>query len=323
MNTENTVYDENTVYNDPVANNGQVNDNRETQPQSKGGAPVWVSVASGAGAGLLVGAASSFFATRVYAASVADEEPTPDNHDTTVNTDGQQTTNFVGGEVQMATGVNDDMSFNEAFAAARAEVGAGGVFEWHGNIYGTYYKDEWDSMTAEQRDAFGQSVGGYSASTADAGHDTMAQHQETQTTAPAETVTAETEHIPADDVVVVESDYTSEPDVQVLGMVYDDESGANVGAMSVDGQEVYLIDVDPESPGVGEFDFIAADLNNDGQISDDEIVDIQDQHIDVAQFGGMSNPSDPMLDGGQDDMLAQNGNLPDYVNDADMGDYVG
>jgi hypothetical protein len=50
------------------------------------------------------------------------------------------------------------MSFNEAFAAARSEVGAGGVFEWRGQVYGTYYGDEWNAMTDEEKDDFGKSL---------------------------------------------------------------------------------------------------------------------------------------------------------------------
>ena len=38
---------------------------------------------------------------------------------------------FNGAEIPVAHGVSDDMSFSQAFAAARHEVGAGGVFEWH------------------------------------------------------------------------------------------------------------------------------------------------------------------------------------------------
>lgn len=47
----------------------------------------------------------------------------------------------------LATSVNDDMSFSEAFAAARDEVGAGGVFEWHGQHYNTFYKEEFEAMS--------------------------------------------------------------------------------------------------------------------------------------------------------------------------------
>ncbi len=53
-----------------------------------------------------------------------------------------------------AHGVSDDMSFQDAFAVARQEVGPGGVFEWHGKQYNTYYKEEWDHMTEEDRHEF-------------------------------------------------------------------------------------------------------------------------------------------------------------------------
>ena len=50
--------------------------------------------------------------------------------------------------------VSDGMSFADAFAAARAQVGAGGVFEWHGGVFSTYYENEWDSMTPQQQHHF-------------------------------------------------------------------------------------------------------------------------------------------------------------------------
>ena len=36
----------------------------------------------------------------------------------------------------------DEMSFGEAFAAARAELGPGEVFEWRGALFSTYYAEE-------------------------------------------------------------------------------------------------------------------------------------------------------------------------------------
>ncbi len=44
-----------------------------------------------------------------------------------------------------AHNVNDSMSFDEAFASARGELGAGGVFEWRGQLYGTFYATEVDT----------------------------------------------------------------------------------------------------------------------------------------------------------------------------------
>lgn len=56
--------------------------------------------------------------------------------------------------------VSDDMPFGEAFAAARAEVGAGGVFSWHGNLYNTFTAEEWEVMSQEERAEFGDRVYG-------------------------------------------------------------------------------------------------------------------------------------------------------------------
>ena len=54
--------------------------------------------------------------------------------------------------------VSDDMTFGEAFAAARAEVGPGGVFHWHGGIFNTYYAEERNAMSDEQKHDFAQQV---------------------------------------------------------------------------------------------------------------------------------------------------------------------
>jgi len=58
----------------------------------------------------------------------------------------------------VATEISDDMSFNDAFATARHEVGPGGVFTWHGKLYNTYYENEWNSMDDGDRVQFSQSI---------------------------------------------------------------------------------------------------------------------------------------------------------------------
>ena len=54
--------------------------------------------------------------------------------------------------------VEQGISFNEAFAQARAEVGPGGVFHWHGGIYNTYTAEEWDAMSYEEKVEFAHQV---------------------------------------------------------------------------------------------------------------------------------------------------------------------
>jgi len=61
---------------------------------------------------------------------------------------------FEPGSINMAENVADEMTFGQAFAAARQEVGEGGVFAWRGELFNTYYKEEWADMTPEIKDEF-------------------------------------------------------------------------------------------------------------------------------------------------------------------------
>lgn len=65
-------------------------------------------------------------------------------------------------EAPEAVGVSDAMSFNDAFAVAREEVGPGGVFQWNGNYYSTYTAEEWNSMSDAEKLAYQQSVSEFS-----------------------------------------------------------------------------------------------------------------------------------------------------------------
>lgn len=51
----------------------------------------------------------------------------------------------------LSTSVTDDMTFQEAFDSAREELGGGNFFIWNGNLYGTFYQEEWEALTEEQQ----------------------------------------------------------------------------------------------------------------------------------------------------------------------------
>jgi len=61
-------------------------------------------------------------------------------------------------DIDVAGKVTDTMSFQQAFDTARKEVGLGGVFSWHGRWYNTFEKDEWSSLSLEQRQEFTELV---------------------------------------------------------------------------------------------------------------------------------------------------------------------
>lgn len=63
-------------------------------------------------------------------------------------------------DVDVAGKVTDSMSFEQAFTAAREEVGMGGVFGWHGHWYNTFDKEEWSSLSLEQRQSYTEMITG-------------------------------------------------------------------------------------------------------------------------------------------------------------------
>ena len=331
MNDEKTIYDdektqyqsqdeEATQYDDAYEKRNDKSEETESQDDKKVKTekkqPAWQKVAVGAGTGIILGGVAT-----ILSASA------PIDH--TEDGEGASHPDWTDGEVPVASSVSDDMSFSEAFAAARTEVGSGGVFEWHGNIYSTFTEEEWNGMTAEQRDEYGSHFNWHS----DASHDTANTSHSSDSshgaaaTDDVEVVSAndnndqssQSNDINNNDVDVAEvtppGDATDEipvvdadPEVEILGVVHDDESGANIGGLLVDGQEVVLIDVDGDTT----FDIMGSDVNGDQQLTQDELVDISDQNLTVNDLGGISNPDSSMY--------AVNDNEIDYANDAAVYD---
>ncbi len=218
-------------------------------------------------------------------------------------------------EAALASSTSDSMSFSEAFAAARAEVGPGGIFHWHGETYGTYYAEEWENLSAEGREEFAQHV----ADTV-TDHPAPAYHGPAGQAHTAQQATGDNHEVVNHanaEVIAPEPDPEPVPepdpngDVEVISVSHDDESGMNVAELSVDGTQVGLLDVD----GDRTFDVLAADINEDGTITNSEMVDITDQGISVASLGGYTDgPDNEIIEGEplvDDDLLACGDSLAD------------
>lgn len=292
--------DERTIYDDDIRKNQSqpqdVNKASETIQETKEGneepvatadvdnkpvpnkKPLWKRVAIGAGSGFAAGLAVTVLTSGTTQETA--DEPNPVNND---NTDGNAThPAWVDGEVAVASSVNDKMSFGEAFEAARAEVGPGGVFEWHGYIYNTYYENEWENMSAADRAEFGSHF-----SWNQHHNDDAASHQQTTVDANSDEIAATVDdHTDSDEVLVQTVDDPTDvnPDsgheVEILGVSHDDDSGSNIAGMMIDGHEAVVLDVDGDMT----FDIIGVDVNDDHQIDDTEQSDISDAGIAVAGF---------------------------------------
>lgn len=283
--------------------------NENTQGQSKNNALNWKEVSIGGISGILLGGASTFAATASTRQNI--DEAVEETETSAEETQAQEEVTTVAyGNV--ASGVNDSMSFNEAFATARSEVGAGGCFVWHGNVYGTYYANEWNAMSPEQREDFAH----HATTGVDTTHGSQTYAHHSAGGNSHQTATHQTEQIHQEE--------TSEEDmtVEVLGVEQvqnEDGSVSNIGAASISGQAVYFIDVDGQD---GEFDLMASDLNSNGQLEENEVTDISEQHMSVSHFQDLAQASGNGTGSGDEveEYYASNDNLPDYVNDADPAD---
>lgn len=272
----------------PVNNGGKKSNTNET----------WKKVAIGGISAIAFGGAA-YAATSMINDKPVEEENV--NEETTDQEGGDATVTDTTETVhapyhpslQMATSVNDDMSFAEAFKAARAEVHAGGVFEWHGQVYGTYYGDEWDALSPADQSAF-------TASTSKVVHE--------HTAAPEKD-----EHLAQNDEPVIEDhkqddEQSEQPlkeepnhdtaEVTVTSIEYDPENEANFAYVTVDETEVVLADIDND----GVFDVMYVDENGNGEVEENEVYNITDENITVDGLGGYTEPTLDI----DDDFLANN-----------------
>lgn len=111
-----------------------------------------------------------------------------------------------------------------------------------------------------------------------------------------------------------------------------DGSQSDVAVVSVDGETAIYVDIDQN----GTADILVADVNHNNQLEGDEIIDITGHQMPMphpAETGSTNTTGTtdttntgitPSATTGHDDNLIANNSdqLPDYVNDANVGDYM-
>lgn len=321
---------EETMYNEQQEVDGTMINNSssvsENEP-SKSSETEWKQVIMGGATGILFGTVGMALMGSAPNSSTEEEpgkkEDENKEDDKTDNTENQTTevptTHVTVDDLPVASSVSDDMSFGEAFAAARAEVGAGGVFAWHGGVYGTYYATEWNNMTPEEQAEFGNRVH-YGTSHASTSHH-QTQSTVTQQTSNTQAVdtTQNTENHTENQqqqnthVAQHEEHPSSEGEVRILGVeqVVDEDDGSTmtVARAEIDGSAAVFIDIDDDNI----VDVAGIDSNHDGQISMGEVVDVQDQHLQMSHLQQMMDS--------QNYMASVESNGPDYINNANVESY--
>lgn len=179
------------------------------------------------------------------------------------------------GNVKVAE-VNDEVSFSEAFASARKQVGAGGVFEWRGKQYGTYYKTEWDSMSQAEKDRYAANVFGTSSSKSS----TTPEQEQLQ------------HDIPPENLADNSQSSVSGEDIkgELFGVqTVTDENGnpMTIVAAKINGHNSMFVDADVD----GYVDVAIMDKNNNEEVELDEIVQISKGRMLVSDLvAGLDKP---------------------------------
>lgn len=112
---------------------------------------------------------------------------------------------------------------------------------------------------------------------------------------------------------------TLSPDVQVLD--YQTITGANgqqmdAALVNISGNQALIVDADRD----GVADALVADANNNGQIDNDEVVDISMHQLSMSELQAAANHetvADP-----DPNVMAQNAYNSDYENNANVDDYM-
>ena len=112
---------------------------------------------------------------------------------------------------------------------------------------------------------------------------------------------------------------TLSPDVQVLD--YQTITGADgqqmdAALVNISGNQALIVDADRD----GVADALVADANNNGQIDNDEVVDISMHQLSMSDLQAAANP-DPVADP-DPNVMAQNAYNSDYENNANVDDYM-
>lgn len=294
------VTDEETVVKTFPAK-ANVNTEKKDTKIIKDTAPAWKNVMIGGVPGILLGV-GGVFAAQAFTLNHNDNPSETDQN----QSEGVDQTGVEEGEIPIAHTPNDDMSFREAFDAARAEVGPGGAFSWHGNVYSTYQADdpEWIEMGPDGQAAHCHNI------VAQVHAEPFVEGEQVPEDVPDEIggvpdgnldETEEDVDAPVVDEPEGGSD-SGEVDVHIIGVENDPESDASAAYGYVDGQAAIFIDQD----GDGEVDVVIVDENGDGQLGEEEVFDAEGSGITIEDLANE-------MDQGQDVNLIED--QPDYSND--------
>ncbi len=238
----------------------------------------------------------------------------------------------------IAHDVNDGMSFQEAFAAARDEVdGGGGFFEWHGQVYCTYTENEWNAMSLEDKEDFADSLHNNpdfelpetpEMVAPDTKVDAVAaNYVDVPISEPHNVLVAVNDNpSPADPVVASNEPY--ELDINEDGILdsiaFDTDGDGYLDVVVMDTNadslpDTYLLDSDDDL----DLDMVVIDPNQDGITGDEPVEMLTEDQLIIMSVDDLGiNPQSTDFPANSDDDFTIKEDMPDLDDNADVSDFT-
>ena len=290
--------EETEVKDSPKTVEEKVEETSKEKAKENDGMPVWKSVLMGAFPGAVVGAVGVL----AHQDALAVDEIS-DNIITNENPIKDEPVYVPEDTVKVAEGVDDSMSFSEAFRTARAEVGAGGAFTWHGQVYSTYYQNEWSSMSSEEQNQYGHALTSSSIHPEPWHSDpTLGPNPDTDPTpGPVQDPTPDSEPDDVEgEVEVVAVETVETPDGDVIDVAHGYVGDHAAAFVDVDRDDVV--------------DMVGVDFNDNLEMDDNEVI-LPENDIHMSDLANAARDS---MDYSPDGDLYSD--TPDYTNDASIDD---
>ena len=231
------------------------------------------------------------------------------------------------------SGTGDDDTFDKAFAEARAAQGPGHAFEWHGNLYSTYFEEEWADMDGGDRNEFYASVGidlpgggggagggaggaGGGAAQAYAANDADTvefSNDDADDAAVAVAVVDKNPAAVADDTIIMLDPNAPDPDSTPVVAGSDEPS---ISVVTLDGHEMALIDTDHDNQSdiiVSDDNTVLIDTDGDHKFDTQAMYNAETHQLENVQT------LDTQIDTVAMNDRADDAHVADNTHDLDMG----
>lgn len=252
------------------------------------------------------------------------DEPTMDaaeNAEVTVSADESVVIEL---EAPVSSAVSESMSFNQAFAAAREELGPGGLFVFEGDLYHTYTASEWNNMSEADRMEFSSSISVQGANDAPAATTSTSNAQNAEEVAVAEE--------PANNQETADNG----GDLDIIGYDLDNDGIADIYVFDLDENQIPDILIDSNGDGVFDQVVMNVDFESDAplesyetfdvEIYPEDLADVEVVTIDRESAGAQADNSMSSVSAQDDlifDELADNDMDMNFDNESDVSDFIG